>query len=241
MYNGYALSGLNAASFSNYILDILVIVGIFIYALICAKRGFINCFFGFVSSIACFFIAILLARGFSELTGGLFGLQDVFTESFTDFFSGFEGFDVSLSGMDADKVLSNATLPSIIASLVLKKYTGETFAEGTTLATAVGASVAELAITVISGILLYILCRIGFHFLRKLVDAIVSKITLIDKVNTLLGAIVGLVEGLFILCAVLAILTIIPSEGLLTYLNDSLFLGALYNHNPLLGFMVLLI
>ena len=75
---------LNAASPIGYILDIIILIGLFIFVFICAKRGFVNIFFSFVSSIVALFAAIALSGVFVSMTGGLFGLEATLSESFAE-------------------------------------------------------------------------------------------------------------------------------------------------------------
>ncbi len=60
----------------KYWLDIIVVAVIAIYAISCTKKGFVNCLFGFVSTIASFALAFLFSNTLLEGTNGLFGLAE---------------------------------------------------------------------------------------------------------------------------------------------------------------------
>ena len=60
----------------KYFLDVIVLVVIAIYAISCTKKGFVNCLFGFVSTIASFALAFLFSNTLLEGTNGLFGLAE---------------------------------------------------------------------------------------------------------------------------------------------------------------------
>ena len=129
------ISNLMSAGPTGYILDILIVVGLFSFVFGCAKRGFINVFFSFVSSVVALFAAISLAGVFASLTGGLFGVEESLIESFTETFSKMNGFNVDLAGKsELDLLLSTGKVPAIIATLVAKKYADVAIAPGTTLA-----------------------------------------------------------------------------------------------------------
>ena len=75
--------------------------------------------------------------------------------------------------------------------------------------------------------------KIVFKLLSKIFTAIISKIKLLGKVNRLLGALVGIIEGIFFISLAISILALIPSEGMMNFFNGSIILRLLYNHNPI--------
>ena len=228
---------LNAAKSVGYILDAVIIVGLLIFIILCAKRGFINVFFNFFSSIVALFAALSLAKVFVSMTGGLFGLESSFAEKFTTTFSKIPGFDVNLAGNftkgELTDMLATGNLPAIIANLVAKKYVGVEIVAGTTLGMLAGGTVAELLCSLISGIVLFIVIKILIFILRKFFNALADKISLLDKMNHLLGMLVGLLEGVLVISLVLSVLALIPSEGMVNFFNNSFVLRLLYNHNPI--------
>ena len=227
-----------AAGPTGYILDILILVGLFLFVFSCAKRGFINVFFSFVSSVVALFAAITFAKVFASITGGLFGIEASLTESFTTTFSQIKGFDVVLGGHDElDLLLSTDKMSAIIATLVAKKYMGIAIPEGSTLGALVGATFAELLTTLISGVILFIVFKILIFILRKFFTKLTEKIGLLDKLNRLLGMAVGFLEGMFIISLVMSVLALIPSPAITDFFNHSLILKMLYNHNPIVSML----
>ena len=228
------ISNLMSAGPTGYILDILIVVGLFSFVFGCAKRGFINVFFSFVSSVVALFAAISLAGVFASLTGGLFGVEESLIESFTETFSKMNGFNVDLAGKsELDLLLSTGKVPAIIATLVAKKYADVAIAPGTTLAMLVGETFAELLTSLIAGIILFIIFKILIRILRKFFNKLTEKIGLLDKLNRILGMLVGFIEGIFIISIVISILALLPSESMTGLFNNSLILKLLYNHNPI--------
>lgn len=228
------LTCLAAINVTAYLLDILIVIGLFVFVFICARKGFINVFFSFVSSTVALIAAISLAGVFSSLTGGLFGLEASLAESFTQTFSQIKGFDIALRGQeDLELLLATDQLPAIIATLVAKKYVGSAIPAGTTLGMLVGGTFAELLCSLISGVVLFILIKILIFILRKFFTKLTEKIGLLDKLNRILGMVVGFIEGIFFISLVMSILALIPSPAITSFFNSSLILKLLYNHNPI--------
>jgi uncharacterized membrane protein required for colicin V production len=169
--------GLSAlcASPVGYILDAVILLGLIIYVIICAKRGFVKMVFHFMSGIVALIAAISLAKVAVTATDGLFGLLDILTEKFEGMFANSEGFNIPLSeGDDLKSLLQTKDLVAIIATLVVKKYSGD-FA-GKTLAFLAGSTMAELLCTLIAGVALFFLLKIVCKLLSKILTAIFKKI-----------------------------------------------------------------
>ena len=220
------------AGAGGYIADAVVAVIMLVFVLVCAKKGFITCFFGFISTILALFIAVSFAKGAMELTGGFFGVRELLEEKWIESFSKMSGFNIDISGQDVETLLKTQDLPAILITAVLKNHTGGVPA-GTTLAMLVGETTAQLAATLITGIVLFIVTKLLLKILKKVFNTVSDKIGLIGAINKLLGAIVGLVEVLLVISLVTSVLTIIPSEAIADFFNSSLILSYLYNHNPL--------
>lgn len=230
------LYGLCAVAWQKYIADIIVILFIIGFTVVCAKRGFIDCFFGFISTLVALILAVSLAKTFMNVTGGLFGARSALTKPLTKWFSKFDGFDVDISAIGAKEALENTDLPAIIAKLVLKS-TGKTLDEGTTLGILLGETVAKLLCLLLCFLALFILIKLLISILKKALNKIASSIPILDGINALLGAAAGLLQALFIVCVIIGVLTLFPSQTITEYFSNSLFIGALYEHNPLVALL----
>ena len=80
------LQNLCAIRWTNYLLDGVLALVLFGYVIYCAKRGFIDCFFGFFSTIIALVAAIFLGKVVLYATGGLFGLENALDKKFTEAF-----------------------------------------------------------------------------------------------------------------------------------------------------------
>ena len=217
-----------------YGVDGIVVLALLIFAIVCAKRGFVNCFFSFVSTIAALLLAFALAKPVVSLTNGLFGLEALFGEKFTVAFSKLSGFNIDISGSGVESALADKNLPAILANLAVSKFGNGTLAAGTTLGMVVGQTTAGLAVTVISFITLFILIKLALLLLRNVFNAIVDNLPLFNVLDGFLGALVGLLEGVAIVCLILSVLAVIPSQSMVEFFNETIVLDVLYNHNPLI-------
>lgn len=216
----------------HYAVDIVALVVIFACALGGAKKGFVRCFFGFISTVAAIVLAFLLMKKMLDWTNGLFGLQAIMQRGCANAFSKIKGFDIDVSADGVSGAVSGK-LPAFLADLIIDAIGNNNYPEGTTLAKVAGDTVGRLGATVLSWIFVFLLVKLLFVLLRSILSAIIEKLPIVGRVNVILGGVVGFCKGLFFVCAVVAILALIPSSGITAFFNECLLTKALYNHNPL--------
>ena len=234
------LNNLCAINWLYYIADAVVAIYALIMIIICAKKGFITCFFGIVSTLVALIIALAFAKNVLKGTDGLFGLQDWFCKTFTDSFAKMEGFDADISAQGVETALKEHNVSAILASLILKVAgKQETIEVGTTLAMLLGEATSSLAATIVSALALIILIKVGVRIIRGILNAIVNKLVIIKGLNIFLGGAVGALQALILVCAILAILTVFPVVAVSQYLEKSLFLCYLYEANPLVNILAM--
>ena len=227
------LVNLCTVDLTAYLLDVFVIVFLMGFAIVCARKGFVECFFGFISTIAAILIAVVFAKLVYNWTDGLFGIDGFLEGKLTKVFSKINGFDIDVSTQGAQEALKEQDLPAILVTLVMSSFGKGDLPIGTTIGGMLGASVAKFAVTLLCGIVLFLVAKLVVGLLKKVLSSVISRITLLNQLDTLLGGLVGILEGVLGVCLALSILTMIPSQTLSTYLDNSLFVGALYNYNPL--------
>lgn len=226
------LQNLCAGHWTNYLLDgvlALVLLGYMIY---CGKRGFIDCFFSFFSTIVALLAAIFLAKVLLNMTGGLFGLRGAMDKSFTNAFMKVDGFDTHVVGESTEATLKSKHLPMILVQLVLKMTKGAH--EGTILAEALGDVTASLAATIICGILLFVVAKLLMRLAKGGLEKLADKLKIVGAVNTILGCLVGVLGFTLLVSAVLAILGIIPIQAINNAFNKSVLVGFIYKYNPVM-------
>ena len=223
-----------AAAWTGYIADGVVILLALIMTIVCAKKGFIGCLLGIISTFLALILAVLLAKPVLNLTDGLFGLQEKFSLSFSESFAKIKGFNTDISAIGVEAALKEYDVAAVLGALVLKLVgKQETLAPGSTLAGLLGEATSSLAATLIAGIALFILIKIVVFLAKGLLKSVVKKIKLVGGIDTLLGAAVGFLQAFLIVCGVLAVLAVIPVESISSYLEQTLFVGKLFAHNPL--------
>ena len=230
---------LNALCFMNtimpYLVDIVLVAILALFMFVCAKKGFITCLFGFISTIAAVVLAFSFAGLAAEITGGLFGMESALSEGLTAAFSTFTGFDVvpDPSVPLVDQLMSG-DMSQMIANMIAENF--ETIPEGYTLGRLAGETVAEFAVILVSGIALFFIFKIVFVILKKFFNFI-ARDGLLGGLNRLLGAAVGLVEGLLVLCVAVSIMALFPD--LMTFINSSLIMKFLLETNLLVVLITL--
>lgn len=226
------LSGLNA-SWVNYAVDALVVILMIMFAVSSAKKGFVECFFGFISTILAVVAAFTFMKSVLSWTEGLFGLQGVIENAVVGGLDKVAGFDVDVSAAGIEAALEGKNLPSFLINAIVSSLGNQEVPIGTTLAMIVGATIAEFTATLIAWFAVFILTKLLLKLVRGILNSIVESLPIVGSLNRLLGFAVGGIKGLLIVCAAVAVLALIPAEGLTAFFNETVIVRWLYNSNPL--------
>lgn len=225
---------LSAVQWTDYIADGIVALFALIMLFSCAKKGFIDCFFGFISTAAALILAVAFAKTVVGATGGLFGLDDLLKRKIESSLMKVNGFNVDISAVGVETALKTQNVTGILYDLVMKLVGQQNnLPEGTTIAMLLSDKTSALAVTLIAGVAIFIIAKLVMMLLKGLLNTIAEKIPLVKGVDTLLGAVVGLLQAALIVCGILALLASFPNENVAAYLSKTLFVGELYVHNPL--------
>lgn len=219
-----------------YIVDIVILIVALIITIKGAKKGFVNCIFGFLSTILAIVLAFSFAGFAVNVTGGFFGVEGMLTTSFTQSFSNIEGFDVVIQeNMDVAEMLEAQSMSAIFAQLIGQNLEG---AVGSTLGELAGRTLGSYATLLICGVVLFIVLKLVFGILKKLFN-FVAKDGVLGGLNKLLGAAIGFLEAIILASFVVLILEMFPSA--MEFLNSSIILTWIHNNNPLLWLLSLFI
>lgn len=222
------------------LVDILVIVWLVGGMINGGKRGFVDCFFRLISTIAALVLAILLATWVLDLTNGMFGLQDKLSHTFSGSFDSIEGFNEEVYDVERlQMAIDRLKLPKALGNLVIKyfnkNYTLMELELNPPIAAEVfGGTIAELLCLVIAGIVLFIVAKILLALLRKALTALVEKITLANVLNVILGVVMGAIQTLLSIYVILSILSALPIASVNTFISNCTVLGYLASHNLVL-------
>ena len=227
-----------------YIADIIFLVGLIIWAVVDAKRGFITCFFSFISTIVAILVVTIFSKSVINWTGGLFGLEDLLAKGLGNWMSGIEIFNYDISQEGVFEYIQGLSLPGFLKTAVEAEVQSiyeangwNVIAAGTTLGQFVGAEIAGYLISIICAVALFFLVKLIMLIVRGILNNVAEGVPLFQKLNTVFGMIVGLLKCTFFACLILAILSLIPSEGLFGFFNESLLLKGLFNHNPIMALL----
>lgn len=221
------------ATWARYAADGVVLVVLICFAVISAKKGFVRCFFGFISTIVAIIVAFLFMKTLVSATGGLFGLEGAIQNGCTDAFGKINGFDIDVSTAGVEAALQDKNLPQFLIDILLENVTVSDVPAGTTLAMVVGGTIGTLATNFVAWLVLFLLAKLLLKLIEHVFSSIVENIPLVGALNSLLGLAVGALQGLLIVSGVIAVLAFIPIEGITDFFNECAFVGWLYNHNPI--------
>lgn len=226
------LSGLNA-NWVIFAVDAVVVIVMFMFAVSSAKKGFVECFFGFISTILAVVAAFAFMKGVLSWTDGLFGLQDVIENAVVGGLGKVAGFDIDVSAAGIEAALQDKNLPTFLISAIVDSVGNQEVPVGTTLAMIVGGTIAEFAATLIAWLAVFLIAKLLLKLVRNVLNSIVESLPIVGSLNHLLGFAVGGVKGLLIVCGVVAVLALIPAEGLTAFFNETVIVRWLYHSNPL--------
>ena len=233
------LQNLCAVRWTNYLLDGVLALVLLGYVIYCAKRGFIDCFFGFFSTLIALLAAIFLAKALVKWTDGLFGLKKTLDKTFTDAFMRVKGFDTHVVGEGTEAALKDKNMSAILVQLVLKMT--KSAQEGTVLAVALGDLTSSLATTILCGVAIFILAKLLMRLMKGALEGVASHLKLVGAANGLLGAFVGVLGFTLLVSFILAVFTIIPVQAVNNALSRSFFIGFIYKYNPVIWLLGLVL
>lgn len=220
----------------EYIADIVFLVGLAIWAIIDGRKGFITCFFSFVSAIACAIGVLFLSAPLLKMTGGLFGIEAWMQGGIGDWLSTIKPFDLDISTDGWSATLDTMALPAFLKSAVLEEINAVVgdIPSGTRLGQYVGTAIGSFLATALCGIIMFIAIKLLMLLLRGVLNKVAESSAFISKINVLGGIAAGTFKAFSVVCILLAVLSLIPAEWLINFFNNTLILKGIYNNNPLL-------
>ena len=151
----------------RFSVTIILLIGVIIWAIVDAKRGFITCFFSFVSTIVAILVVSIFSKSIIAGTNGLFGLEDLLGKGLGNWLGGVEIFNYDISPEGFESYIRELNLPEFFEEAIINKVKSfyevngwDTIEAGTTLAMLLGEATAGLAVNLISGFILFVLTKI---------------------------------------------------------------------------------
>ena len=215
----------------NYVIDILVILAIIGVAIVSAKKGFAECLFGLATTIVAGLIAFLLMKPVLNWTGGVFGLQGVLENGCIDVLSKIKGFSVDISNQGISEALAGKDLPQFLIDAIVSSVGDSSIPAGTTIAMLAGEALGGFIVGLIAWLVVFLVAKLLLLLIKNLVCSIIENLPIISSLNTLLGFVLGIFQGLLTVSAIIAVLSILPVPGVTAFFNNCFFVSFLYNHN----------
>ncbi len=218
------------------IIDIVALLIVIVAAGFAYYKGFVKTFFGFVSTILAVILACVFCGTLAPYIKENTGVDEFIINSIISI-NGQESGDLQEADTNVVKE-SGDSLTNIIDSLpnTLNNMIGlDKIKEEAT--TNLVNKIADIAINIMSWIIIYAVVRIVLAIVTLVCDGIMS-LPLLKTVNNLaglaLGAIMGLFRVYFILAVVYFISSIVNVSGIVNAIGMSTFVSQMYNNNLLI-------
>jgi len=218
------------------LLDVIVIGTLVLFMYLGYRRGLLN----MVYSLGSFVLAIFLAIYLFPIVAEWLMTTPVYT-ALKDYIIRTMGLEDMIYGT-ATEFIAGLPLPDMISRYLLRNSTPEMFERlnVSSIEQFVAAYFARMAINIIALVLVFILVRLLLGFISKLFD-LVGRLPVIKHFNRGGGLLFGLVQGLLIVWIGLAIMILFfldpTGPELRQMLDDSLIVGWIYEHNPIMAIL----
>ncbi len=215
----------------------VVIIFLVIMAIVGLKKGFIKMLFSLVSLIVTIVLTIIISPHVADFLMESTELYDIAQEKTCEFI---ENVVLAMEEEAGEsKTIDELPLPEVIKDLLHENNNEESYGilGVDNLADYIGAYVARMVVNAVAFSGTFLVIFLAIKLVVALLD-LISKLPLINGVNKLAGAALGLVEAfiiLWILC--LAVTSFAGAEWgrtLLNMINESEFLSFIYNNNYLM-------
>ncbi|MBR1891136.1 MAG: CvpA family protein [Clostridia bacterium] len=178
----------------------LIIIGVIVVFLFI---GFIKGFFSELLGIVGSVLSIVLAAVFCN------ALADFLIDK-TEIFDWLKNGIASVFPSDISSI-EGLNLPEFIVNLINSYLSSD---DGITLAEAISTTISKLIISFASFFIILLAVKLVVLILSKVLKALADSIKVIGVTNRLLGALLGIIKGLLIVCGALYLIEIIPFEFL---------------------------
>lgn len=208
------------------------ILFIFIAAMILfgIYKGFVGMIVDLLSNIVSFIAAVFFAKA---LTGAIqnFPIFDGMKKAIQEFFTN----NADLASKNVTQTVDGIALPQFIKDFILKDFpnSGESVNIG---AQSLAERVFYLMLLAIVCLVIFIIVRVAFYFVETVIMKIFKKVKILDAVNKILGAVLGVADAVLILYVVLAIITLLSTRipSITSVVSDSAIVSKFYFNNLLL-------
>ena len=202
------------------IIDVLIVASIVIFGIIGFRKGFLKSFISLFSWVVCIVIAIFTAKYVAGWINGIYDFSSLIGDKITSGLNSTnEFFSQAINSFDSKEDII-ASLPSDLNGMlsqlikvVLSNTNIDVANETRTIGSLVGASLGQICMVIIAGILVFIVLKIVIALLNKLFDKI-SNTRILGTLNKILGLVLGVLKAgcvIIILNGILVALSLVPA------------------------------
>lgn len=209
------------------IIDLIIIAIIAISTFLGYKKGLVGVAFKLVSSIIAIVLSLIL----------LFPVSSYLIKN-TQFDENIESRIIdTLNGTDTDVEVvneDNSNLPKVIQEYINDSISASINKTKEAVIKDISREIAQTSIKIVSFILVFIIIKIGLIFAKAITEGL-AELPIIKQFNALGGTAYGIIRGLALVYAILAIISICFSNSeLATLINNSNIGKIMYNSNIIL-------
>lgn len=221
------------------ILALIVIIILVLYTFWGYKAGLIKTVFSICSMLVAIVLTLLISPHVSK------ALQE--KESVLNFFT--TKVESALNLDKLDNTVSNNVeqidklpIPKSIKDTLIDNNNSESYdaLNVTNFTSYISHSVAGIIINALSFVVVFLILYIGLRILCTVLD-VISKLPVLHQINKLTGLIAGFARGLFVIWLLCIFLTVSSTtswgQSCFEMINESVFLGIIYNNNFILKFI----
>ena len=219
------MNNLLFASKTGAVLDVFALLLVFIFCIICAKRGFINSLLKIFGTILCIVLASKLSSWFTTLLEKWFSLVTVVSGGIEGILVDIFGEKVMLTDLSVitGEYLTANDLPRWLADIVITICEDLGYPMGQTVSEIVCPVFGYYIIMGASFLILFFGFKIIIKLLRKVVQGL-RKFALVGIPDTVLGLALGLIEAIITINLIITVIGIIPIpffQNIILEINNS--------------------
>lgn len=209
------------------VVDIIIILIILGFVFIGIKKGLISCIIDICSVVIALVLALILCRPITNVVINNTNFDENLKETIVE--------NIPLNDVNF-RVDENSNLPKPVVEYIngITKNVGSSKDEAIEV---ISKELTNGIITVIVFIAIFIIVRIIFAII-KIVSKLIDKIPGLNEVNKIGGGICGAIEGIIIVYAIFAVISmispILADTNILQYVYKSNIGAIMYNHNFIL-------
>ena len=185
-------------NFSHIIADVIFVAIGLLIVLVCAKRGFLknlirSCRLLIAVLITYFFGGHVASFLYNSFIGNM--VRSFMYPSIKNIY------DQTAGAIDPQEALSK--IPKFLRTAELEgklntiSTSGDAWVDSVT--DTVSSPIASLISNIIAYVLVFIVALIALFFVVKLLDSVIEKVKILDRINTILGAVWGLLSALMVM------------------------------------------